>query len=450
MARNMDEHEYDPHHVSIGPYHYRKGSPLAREDHKLRHVEQLLADAAGGATPGPDDFKRYLAALQLLDSRVRRCYTGEIPDMTAEELAGMMLLDGCYILVRFGHLGESTTTASRAEHTPAISVTPEEAAGAIAAPNGTMAGENGCVSTSVASETGSRRRSDRQMEDLALVRDVWFLEENQVPFLVLDEIQRLSTGGSTSAATRIAPYARELLQRKLYSTAPSPRLEPPPGNLLHLLHMHMTSTTPRADVGQDNGFAVGRWRTVTEYATAGVEFTARDLGAACWPGSILGVEQSGGTVLVPKLNADGQTLRLLRNLIALEQHNAHEVGSRVTAYCTFLTQVACTGGDVARLSKAGVVSHSMGNDGELAGHLADLCKGNVFDFDDPRCNYLLSTCQALEKRYKSRPRRWMAWLKREHFSNPWVTVALAAAAITLACGVVQAVFSVLSYKNGKN
>ncbi|KAF0892044.1 hypothetical protein E2562_012515 [Oryza meyeriana var. granulata] len=445
MTRSQDEQEYDPHYVSIGPYHYRKDSPLAREDDKLQHVEYVLAGGDATAnTLRPDDYQRYLTALEQMDSRVRSCYTGRFPDMTVEELAGMMLLDGCYILARFGHLGEST--ASSTEDTPAISASAEEAV--VAASNGALPVENESASTSVASE--SRRRGDKQLVDVAMVRDVWYLEENQIPFFVVEEIHRLSTGGTTSGAERIARYARELLRPQLYSTAPPPQLEPPPGNLLHLLHMHMTSTTPRRDDGDGGRVARQRWRTVTEYSTAGVAFRPRDLAAN--PGCLLDVKltNGGGTLEVPRLNADGETLRLLRNLTALEQHNAHAVGSRVTAYCMFLSQVACTAGDVTLLSKVGILSHLMGNDKEVAGYFADLCKGIVFDVDDPECNYLRSTCRALEQRYQSRPRRWMAWLKQKHFRNPWVTVAVVAASLTLVCGLVQAVFAILSYKNAKN
>uniref|UniRef100_A0A0A9ASK2 Uncharacterized protein n=1 Tax=Arundo donax TaxID=35708 RepID=A0A0A9ASK2_ARUDO len=42
----------------------------------------------------------------------------------------------------------------------------------------------------------------------------------------------------------------------------------------------------------------------------------------------------------------------------------------------------------------------------------------------------------------------MAWLRQKYFSNPWLAVGLAAAAVGLVCTVVQAVYSVLSYGQG--
>jgi hypothetical protein len=91
--------------------------------------------------------------------------------------------------------------------------------------------------------------------------------------------------------------------------------------------------------------------------------------------------------------------------------------------------VACKAADVALLSKRGVVAHGLGNDGEVATFFADLCKDVVFTVDDPASKYLRATCQELEKQFQSNWRRWAAWLRQKYFSNPWLTVGLAAAAV---------------------
>lgn len=195
---------------------------------------------------------------------------------------------------------------------------------------------------------------------------------------------------------------------------------------------------------------MGRWRSATDYHYAGVRFKSRPVGADAAQ-CILDVklDSGGGTLLVPRLTLDARTLGLLRNLMEMEQRNPAK-GSHLTAYCVFMWQVACTASDVEFLWRRGIIVHSLGNHAEVADYFTNLCKGIVFKLDDPSRNYLLATCEALEKRSRSHPRRWMAWLRRKYFSNPWLTTGLAVAAVMLFCTVVQAVYSFLSYKQGAN
>jgi len=291
------------------------------------------------------------------------------------------------------------------------------------------------------------------MEAVAVVRDVLYLAENQIPFFVVDAIHRLAVpDAGVSAADAIVEYVRELLRGQQYSVATPAAAEP--GNLLHLLHVHIApaALSPPTNVGKVTGGKrpVERWRTATEYHCAGVGFRARSLGGKGGARSILDVKLDGrgGALEIPRLNVDAETWRLLRNLMALEQSNPAAAGSRVTAYCVLVSQLACTARDVELLSRRGVISHGLGGHGEVAERLAGLCRGVAFGPDDPAGNYLHATWQALEGGFRSRPRRWAAWLMLRYFSNPWLAVGLAAAALGLVCTVVQAVYSVLSYTPG--
>ncbi|CAO2163540.1 unnamed protein product [Urochloa humidicola] len=414
LTRNVDPPEYEPHHVAIGPYHH--GSQfrphLARDDDKLRCLATVLEAATSGAT-----LELYLDEVARHEARARTCYAHAFA-MDSSEFVRMLLLDACYLLVRFARL-----TARR--HGSAA-----PGAGAGEAP----------------SEGGGG------MEAVAVVRDAMYLAENQIPFFVVDKVHRLTVpDAGVTVANAIAGYVRELLRRQQYSVA-TPAVAAPPGpcNLLHLLHMHLTplalSTTTGGDDVIGNGKRrFGRWRTATEYHCAGVGFRPRPLGGK-GARSILDVRlDGGGTLEMPRLNIDAETWRLLRNLTALEQSNPVTAGSHVTAYCVFVSQLACTARDVALLSRRGVIAHGMGSDGEVAELFADLCKGVVFGAND---NYLYTTWVAVEGRFRSRPRRWAAWLMLNYFTNPWLAVGLAAAAVGLVCTVVQAVYSVLSYAPG--
>ncbi|CAO2201435.1 unnamed protein product [Urochloa humidicola] len=413
LTRNVDAAEYDPHHVAIGPYHRLRNPDLARDDEKIRCLNAILSAASAAATT----LEVYLDEIAGLEARARSCYA-HIFSIESSEFVRMLLLDGCYLLVRFGNV----TAAAKGSAT--------------ASGGGDM------------------------LEAVAVVRDVFYLAENQIPFFVLDKIHQLTRSDSTvSAVDAIAGYVHELLRRQQYSVATPALPEPPrPGNLLHQLHIHLASTVhpPPAANKAYRTRRVGRWQTATEYHLAGMRFKSRPIGGERHGGarSILDVRlldsggSGGATLEVPRLNIDGETWRLLRNLMALEQRNVETTGSHVTAYCVFVSQLACTAADVEFLARRGVVSHGLGNHGEVAALFSDLCKGVVFCADDPELNYLRGICQALENGVRCRRRRWVAWLQRTYFGNPWLVLGLAAAVLGLVCTMVQAVYSVLSYRQG--
>lgn len=428
-VREVDKAEYEHDYVSVGPYNWPRPQSnklhLAREQDKLRKLDGVLT-AAIAVNPGIT-LEDYLGELARLEPFARSCYARDFVDLTSREFVRMLLLDGCYILSCFT---------------------------GIAAPAAT---ENGGVPAPA--DCTARGGGGAMLEDLSLVRDVFYLAENQIPFVVLEKIAELTTSSDGNTAVEgIVQYALELLKRYAVAAAPAMTTmvapdvpKEAPGNLLHLLHMHLKPAVLQP-AAANGGASVGRWRTATEYVSAGVKFKSRAIGtkkgnARC----ILDVKLSGsGTLEVPCLDIDGQTWRLLRNLMQLEQQNRGTVGTHVTAYCVFMSQVACTEKDVELLSnaKAGVIGHGQGTDAEVAACFADLCKGIMFDPDDSDGNYLGAIWQELEKRVRSNARRWMAWLWRKHFRNPWLALGLLAAAVGLVCAVVQAVYSVLTYRQG--
>ncbi|KAF7026112.1 hypothetical protein CFC21_038243 [Triticum aestivum] len=452
QTRNVNNGEYDPDHVAIGPYNYprpqSKSPQLAKEHDKLMSLDKVVT-AAKALRPGMTvEVDVYVNELRCLEKSVRDCYGNDFDDMTSEQFVRMLLLDGCYILSRLVGLQ--------------LGAQPMDDA----------------VGTANAGVLSANRA-----EALAVVRDVFYLAENQIPFFVLEKIGELTgldqwrsqpntpgwvvhgppwpppsyaTGldGNNRVITETAEYALDLMRRQKYSEAAPAVVPTVPGNLLHLLHMHLKPVAPTISSATTangaNPEPVRRWRSATEYYFAGVMFKRRDMSENGLTRCILDVKLSSGsgTLEVPCLDIDAETWRLLRNLMELEQRNRETVGSHVTAYCVFMSQVACTTKDVELLTKRGIIVHGHGNNDEVAKCFADLCKGIMFDPNDAHHNYLRETCCKLEKRFLSNPRRWMAWLRQKYFNNPWLAVGLLAAVIGLVCGFVQAVYSVLSYKQG--
>uniref|UniRef100_A0A0D3GZE1 Uncharacterized protein n=1 Tax=Oryza barthii TaxID=65489 RepID=A0A0D3GZE1_9ORYZ len=397
LTRNVDKQEYEPHFVSIGPYNRSCDcrSKLARDSDKVGRLQEVLS-AAAAHTTAPLQLEDFITELARMEARARRCYKLSFDHVQSKDFLRWLLLDGCYILVRFGDV-----VMRRRPEDEEVEEEEETTADGIVLR----------VSRwfHVASYTGLlRRRLLDACYVLVRLRDVVVRRRSKVPV--------------AAEANRVVPSMEEREE---------------------------SAVDQQEAVAVVRDVPVGRWRTAMEYYFAGVTFKKRPLddqrgGARC----VLDVKVSGwggGTLEMPQLTVDAETWPLLRNLMALEQSNPAAAGSHVTAYCVFMSQLACTAADVELLSRRGVIVHGLGHNGEVAKHFADLCKGAVFDADDADMNYLRPVCQVLERRFQSRPRRWMAWLKKKYFANPWLIAGLVAATVGLVCTVIQAVYSVLGY-----
>uniref|UniRef100_A0A0E0DJ52 Uncharacterized protein n=1 Tax=Oryza meridionalis TaxID=40149 RepID=A0A0E0DJ52_9ORYZ len=158
--------------------------------------------------------------------------------------------------------------------------------------------------------------------------------------------------------------------------------------------------------------------------------------------SLLDVRFSNGVIELPCLPIDENTEALFKNFIALEQTNPR-YGNDFTAYIWFMSQLITTPDDAALLVKKGIIVHMMDSDEELSSLFTRLIKQVVIKAET-NC-YLNSLCQTLEIHYQSRLNRWIAWLWLNHFSNPWLALAVLATIIVLICTVVQTIFTVLAY-----
>jgi hypothetical protein len=71
--------------------------------------------------------------------------------------------------------------------------------------------------------------------------------------------------------------------------------------------------------------------------------------------------------------------------------------------------------------------------------------GKNVDFDQNSAHYLKSVCLMMEDYYQNRINRWMAWLWHNHLRNPWLALAVVAAAVVLLCTVIQSLLALLAY-----
>ncbi|KAJ1277199.1 hypothetical protein BS78_05G276600 [Paspalum vaginatum] len=380
-----DDGIYAPHYVPIGPYHLSRSSP-GIEKEKMRSTGLLQSLCEGHTKAG------LTGLMEGLEPLARACYADGAPHMTPEQFTSMLLHDGCYLLHFFVDY-----------------VSTSDCAGA-------------------PGDDGERRPAiTAPVSRNTLVRDVVFLVENQIPLFVPERLHERVVGGGASSSSLldcIAGPVQELLQRLLLISR-KPRPAPPP------------STGPRR-----RRRLTGRWRRATDYQRyANVRFKARELvddAQGC--SSILDVQLVGGgsTLWIPRLRVASNTWTILRNLMALEEQQARR-RRPVTAYCVFMSQVACTAEDVELLRRAGVVDHFLGNDEQAARGFAGLCRGVVLDVDDLDANYLKPLWHELEERSDSRAQRLMGWFRHGH--NLGLAAVLLLALILLACQVMQTFYA---------
>ncbi|BAF23526.2 Os08g0351200 [Oryza sativa Japonica Group] len=395
---------FTPLYVSIGPYHMNSDLPTGKEE-KERNLDKILQDQVtrGGAASNSSAVKN--GWLTLLNNHMSDAlrYYGWNPDLLTptrkDEFLNMLLEDGCYILSKF-------------------------------------------VVPTIGIARGSWQR--QHVPPQHLEHDIIYLVENQIPFFILEKINEI-TG--------------------LIPTAGGSQLMPTPSHLLHLLHILLNGRPQAVEQtlatdGQDST-AIQitrflRWRPAKQYDMVCVNLTGVDLisilkgchDGKCKARSILDVEprRCGIGLEFPSLYLDSETFCMLRNLIVLEQQNANTLQQyRVTAYCTLMSQLASTAEDVQLLSANRVADHLMVH-ADCAKQLTDLCNGIIFDIDNPTLNYLRDECVMLERRCRSRPFKWMAWMRRKYFRNPCIAVGSVIAIIITAFAVLQAVYTVLKLK----
>ncbi|KAM3277406.1 hypothetical protein ACQJBY_045344 [Aegilops geniculata] len=303
QLRRVDEDAFTPHGMVIGLYNHGKGLSKWTEMKEQAVRDMLSVDQAGVL----------LAELRNVEDKARRCYA-DAPDrcLSSMQFSNMLLHDGCYLLSLFLDYGARPELGNSAPQ-PQYRYRYPESAG-------------------------------RRLSRSALVRDTVFLVENQIPFFVLEKIHDVVTGGITqfTVIQELAVGVQQLLQAQRFISEEVRlwRVPPSTSHLLHLVHAYFQLNMPRIMV-KNRIWIKGRWRRATEYSCyANLRFKRKDFMDGI-ESSILDVRYEEGTLWIPPLRIDGNTLTILRNLMALEEEE-HIPHRTVTAYCVFLSQLAGT------------------------------------------------------------------------------------------------------------
>ncbi|KAK1685895.1 hypothetical protein QYE76_046743 [Lolium multiflorum] len=489
--REVDKNCYEPIVLSIGPYSHGSQSLILMEKEKWKSLDYILKLNCKVT------LQDYIRAMSKLEKQARDCYSGEIP-VDKKNFLQMLLLDACFILVKV----DGTVLAVRRAEDKSTSGTAQKIVDGNAEDIVMPSTSNQSVKSHKANHVYA---ADSVPEiELTIVRDnevnaednklalhyngqksdgnvvsgdwyasaAWhdlFLLENQIPFFVIEAVYKLvATNGLTMPllADTIVDCVENILRQFPSGIKECNR----PRKIHHLLHLchiffrptqklveihenqpndrffhHLVQLVQRLNpVQQDNCLQDGpypRWRQAIQYHEAGIQLNKREY-SNYNNHSLLDIRFSNGVVEIPCFAIDENTESLFRNLIALEQTDS-QFGNDVSTFISFMSHLVMTPDDATLLAKRGIIVHMLHSDEEVSALFVRLTKDVTLDIT--RDNYMSNLFRTLENHYQNRLNRWIAWLWQTHFSNPWLALAVVAAAIVLLCTIVQTWFTVLAY-----
>ncbi|KAG6683958.1 hypothetical protein I3842_12G039400 [Carya illinoinensis] len=176
--------------------------------------------------------------------------------------------------------------------------------------------------------------------------------------------------------------------------------------------------------------------TVTELLDSGVCFYKAEVGDH----SILDVKFEDGKMKMPAIFIEENTESVLRNLIAFE-HCDPSKGYEITSYAALLDYLIKSPADALHLQQKHILHSGLSNE-DTASFLNRLLHNGT-----SLCGFLYSDLCKSVNDFKSTPlRRYQATLRRDYFKDPSAVFTLVfGIAFTLFLGILQTIFTILSY-----
>lgn len=394
---DINGRSYQPHIVSIGPYHHGDPQLQMIQEHKWRFLGSLLKRVQKKGL-GLEDL---LKAVQPLEMRARDCYSQTI-HISSDEFIEMLVLDGCFIIELFRRLG---------------GMVPFEA--------------------------------DDPLFNMSwiysfLLRDLIRLE-NQIPFFILQRLFDLTLmeaegGGEESArpslnlATLTLNFFNNALQR---SDEVISRYSNHQGK--HLLDFLRSSFIPPgpgfSEPDTDTYSHIRVIQCISSLRRAGVNLKTSQ------EDSFLAIKFRRGVIEMPTIALDDFMSSFLLNCVAYEQCNGR-CSKHITTYATLLDCLINSSRDVEFLSDRCIIENYFGTHTEVARFINNLGKDVSFDID--RC-YLSQLFNEVNQYYNNNWHVNWASFKYTYFSTPWSFISALAAFVLLVLTILQTLYTVLGY-----
>ncbi|KAI7996436.1 UPF0481 protein [Camellia lanceoleosa] len=419
----LKEEAYTPSIVSIGPFHHKNKELLAFEEHKQRYMLHLFMRISEAA---PSTLKECATAILDLEGEVRRCYS-EYIEFDAQELAEILLVDGCFILELFLRHSDMEKYMDKVEEDPIIN--------------------NASTIATL-------------QHDLALL-------ENQIPFPVLQTLFEIikkhmpqplpySFTTTNSLVNLALLFLKPALGLTMSNKAVESKSETLTGDhLLDILHnFYVPRKFDRSQHGKQRSESrkcAGAARLVKAGIRLHVDTSSENL---------LDIKFKKGAVTMPPLHIqESITESIFRNLIAFEQCS---IGTShyIASYALLMKRLLSSSHDVEILRRRKIIINDLSDDDIGSGGdevvttlFKSMCDGVVLnDFcfswlceevnDYPKA--CLDLCR-LKARVMVICREYMLVLGAKYFVTPWTTLSVIAAGLILGFTAMQTYYSARTY-----
>ncbi|XP_048333628.2 UPF0481 protein At3g47200-like [Ziziphus jujuba] len=403
MLRNLEKNKgcFDPHVVSIGPYHHGK-------DH-LKEVEKLKAELARQYCGRFDGFRGYdlYEKVKVVAGEARGFYDIEPSKGVNDDQAftKMMFLDGCFILQFMWLLVKGEYHA--------------------------MGMKNNVI---------------------ANVKRDMFLLENQLPYIVLRALMK-DEKDEKCWKKRIETYIT--ICRRLHPEVKprwfSPfRSSPEEKYILHLLDMTRERFVNQSATIQCRKTQISDTNQIRSCSNEWYSYySARVLNSmGIWfkpnkTGSFSDVKFESqlfikGVLTLPPILIDASTKSVLLNLLAFESsHNNSADEQGVTSYMCFMDSIIDNAEDVMILRTQNVIVNCLGTDQQVADLFNDIASNLV-----PNPHTYAEAKRGIQKHCNNKLKKWMAEFIHIHFKNPWTLIALFGSLLLITLTAVQTYFAV--------
>ncbi|KAK4784015.1 hypothetical protein SAY86_018383 [Trapa natans] len=382
---------YQPHIVSIGPYH--RGDPALQmiEEHKWRYLGSLLSrtEAAGVS------LRDIMKGVEPLVPAARECYS-EAVHLDTEEFVEMMVVDGLFMIELFRKTARIVAFEANDPLVTMVWIFP------------------------------------------FFYRDFLRLE-NQIPYIILERLFDLTKVNPHESEYSLAEIALEFFNNAMQR--PDEAIAVYHGTAgRHLLDLVRSSFIPHefdqlANQPRDP-VPTHVIHCVSKLRRAGIK-----LRPTRGHRSFLLVAFRGGVLEMPTITIDDFMCSFLLNCVAYEQ--CYNNGSKhITAYATFLDCLINTHRDVEYLCDHNIVENYFGTDSEVAHLINNLGKDIAFDID--RC-YLAKVFDNVHKYYNNSWHVQWASFKYTYFETPWSFISAFAALVLLILTLAQTIYTVYGF-----
>ncbi|KAL5574285.1 hypothetical protein UlMin_023882 [Ulmus minor] len=400
--RTVNEKEYEPSLVSIGPYHHGSQNLRGMEKYKVRMLHLLLVRTQ-------KSLENYMELMRGIKEEALRYYASDIKMDDGDKFAEMMILDGCFILEFLRNM---------------------------------------------------QKKRDKSVFNLNLLMPDIFrdlvLFEHQLPLSVLSKLFELTKAETETFAQLINVFVKHFcvhyIGEKEEPSLDTDKIKNSP-HLLHLVYMTCKKSTTRrkpkkTNVGDiklliksDNERNFQFIKSATTLEEFGVVFKKAEKGAKLRD---ITFTKNDGVLKIPQLMISDRTETIFRNLVAYEKYIGN---SDFTDYLFFMDCLINSPKDVELLRHRGIIENMLGDDEYVSLMFNKICSYVVTeistdsDFDE--------LCQDINEYSARRLNKWMAKLWHQYFSSPWSSISVFAALVLLGLTTVQTMFSIISYTNPK-